>query len=89
MSNFYIIEPETMSQWGYGKTYTTRGRAQSACNKINAKRSTTYVVMSQEEFDAADELVESTNLISGKVFKIRKSQLGGCCDPGTERYWSM
>ena len=35
------------------------------------------------------ELVESVNLMSGKKIMIEKHLKGGCCDPGTEQYWSM
>ena len=34
-------------------------------------------------------MVEVINLMSNKPVKIRKSELGGPCDPSTELYWSM
>lgn len=33
--------------------------------------------------------VESTNLMSGATIHIDARDKGTCCDPGTERYWSM
>jgi hypothetical protein len=29
------------------------------------------------------------NLMSGKEVMIDINEVGGCCDPSTERYWSM
>ena len=39
--------------------------------------------------ELVDEEVEVTNLMSGNKVKIRKSDVGSCVDPSTERYWSM
>jgi hypothetical protein len=36
-----------------------------------------------------EKMVETVNLMSGKKVMIRESEKGGCCDPGTERYWTM
>jgi hypothetical protein len=36
-----------------------------------------------------DGYTSTINLISGKEVRIKKSEKGGVCDPGTERYWSM
>lgn len=36
-----------------------------------------------------DGWTTTTNMMSGKEVKIRKSDKGGCTDVGTERYWSM
>ncbi len=38
-----------------------------------------------------DVMVATTNIlgVKGNVVMIKKSQLGGCCDPGTERYHCM
>ena len=37
----------------------------------------------------ANELVEMTALFTGKLVKIRRADVGGPCDPSTERYHSM
>ena len=39
--------------------------------------------------EKVDYEVEVKNLMSDKVVKIRRSEVGGPCDPSTERYWSM
>lgn len=39
--------------------------------------------------ERVDYDVEVKNLMSDKVVKIRRSAVGGCTDPSTERYWSM
>lgn len=36
-----------------------------------------------------DGWTTSKNLISGAEIRIKKSEKGGVCDPGTESYWSM
>ncbi len=71
-----------------------RDRAKAKKNglKFNKNSDTypTYVAMSEEAHEEGHTLVETRNLMKpGKPVMIRKSQLGGCCDPGTERYWSM
>lgn len=37
----------------------------------------------------AAEMVEVKNIMTGKMVKIRRSDVGSCCDPSTETYWSM
>ena len=46
-------------------------------------------VATAEEFAAMDTLVTVKSLMSGDEVEIRKSEVGGPCDPSTERYWSM
>lgn len=29
------------------------------------------------------------NMLSGREVRIREQEVGGCCDPSTETYWSM
>jgi hypothetical protein len=36
-----------------------------------------------------DRLVEVKSLANQAMVKIRRKDLGGPCDPSTERYWSM
>ena len=40
-------------------------------------------------YENVDKTVTVKNLMSGKPVQIRASERGGCCDPSTERYWSM
>ena len=36
----------------------------------------------------ANEMVEVVSIF-GKTVEIRRADVGGCCDPSTETYWSM
>ena len=64
-----------MTSFGYGR--------------MKADRVAKLDVCTPSEFAALDYEVEVRNLMSGKMVKIAKSEEGGCCDPSTERYWSM
>ena len=57
--------------------------------KTRNKLGEDWVVATQEQYEAADVMVEVTNLHSGKPAMIRKSEVGTCVDPSTERYWTM
>lgn len=64
--------------------------ALSALLRTNNRDADEYLVITREYFDAyLDPMVETTNLMSGKVVMIRRSEKGSCTDVGTERYWSM
>ena len=39
--------------------------------------------------DHIDHEVTTSNIMSGKSCRIMASQVGGCCDPGTETYHCM
>lgn len=58
-------------------------RSLTCLRKKNPDRK--YTVMQRDEY--RDPMVETKNLLNGKSCKIRLSQVGTCCDPGTERYW--
>lgn len=36
-----------------------------------------------------EPMITVKSLMSGEDVQIRASDVGGCCDPSTERYWSM
>lgn len=60
--------------------------------KINGEQQL-YVVCSVEDYEKtggvkASEMV-TVRSIMGKDVEIRGDQVGSCCDPSTERYWSM
>ena len=76
--NFHII-----------KTFPSLKGAKIAFARKYKAKYPTAVIDSAEDFNKNEPLVESTNLMNGAPIMIPKSQLGGCCDPGTERYWSM
>ncbi len=74
-------------------------------NRDNAKRAarynepipaevTEYAMCDQETFDRdvnyeVDTYSMMDDSVPKKPIKIRRSELGGCCDPASERYWSM
>ena len=47
------------------------------------------VCTSDHFHNEVDHMVTVKNLMSGTEVQIRASDEGGCCDPSTERYWSM
>lgn len=92
---FYIVYKESHYIENHGKHYSSRARAEAAMKRTKFRNGKlkfppeTHQVMSLDEYRAGDTLVESTNMMSGEKIMIPRSQKGGCCDPGTERYWSM
>jgi hypothetical protein len=72
--------------------YDTQRGAKGACTKINKQYGGTnqWVVMTHDQFEFYhNPLVEVTNILSGKKCMIRRSDKGGCCDPSTERFFTM
>lgn len=60
----------------------------TAMNKNAGKPA--YAVMEERAFDKAhNQLVTVKNMMSGKEVQIKQQDVGGPCDPSTERYWSM
>lgn len=73
--------------------YSQRQNAKAVCTRLNKTYGDTvqWKVMTIEEFNAQDILVAVYNTITGDgktPIYIRKSKVGGCCDPSTERYHS-
>jgi len=54
---------------------------------LKKKPNAQYDIMPRDEYK--DPMVETHNMMNGKKCMIRKSRLGTCCDPATERYWTM
>ena len=71
------------------KFKTEHGAKISKTSKWDYKGFVGLRIMTADAFHALEPTVETVNLMSGKKVKIQASQKGGCCDPGTERYWSM
>lgn len=71
------------------KTMSGAMRSAKAANKRN--QVTTYVVGTQESYDEANVWTTTYNMLdpTRKPIAIRKADLGGCCDPATERYHTM
>jgi len=87
---FVIYHVPTHRQYPY-KFYKTQAGAKAALTKLQKRGAldSEYAVTSYANFAANDYEVEVINLMSGKPCKIRRSEVGGPCDPSTERYWSM
>ena len=74
---------------------TLRGARMSLTrlNKKDSKKGENLLAVSVEDYNktggvTAAQEVEVTSIF-GRSCKIRRDQVGGCCDPSTERYWSM
>ena len=76
-------------------SYTSAGRARAAMRKATKYDGSPkypepdYEVMTVTEFNKRDVMVTTHNLMNGKAVQIRLSDKGSCCDPGTERYFTM
>lgn len=67
-----------------------RGAKISLKRKYAGEQNPHLVVMHQEAYDVGfRKQVAVRSLMSGKTVMIDASQVGGCCDPSTETYWSM
>lgn len=95
MSNYVAYNSETLRIEAHCETLAGAKRSATKANKRNAQREYpdvgTIVAGTVEEYRAADVEVETYNMLDPerRPIKIRKSQLGGCCDPATETYHSM
>ena len=75
--------------------YITEPAAKAAVTRLNKKYGNTkqWVYMTPQEFqDKFDPLVAVYNFISGDgktPIMIRRSEVGGCNDPSTERFHCM
>ena len=72
-SSYYIVQ---------GPYY--EGRTDTQGNETNIRLATRA-----EYNEHVDYLVTVKSLMTGKEVHIRRSDVGGCCDPSRERYWSM
>ena len=71
---------------------TLRGAKAALTRKYAAqaeKDGREYVAGEDAEHAALDTEVEVKSMMNGAPVQILKSQVGTCCDPSTERYWSM
>lgn len=48
-----------------------------------------WVVDTYDNMVAKEPMVTVTSLMTGADVQIRKSDVGTCVDPSTERYWTM
>lgn len=90
-----VVNQTAVKNYGFIRSFDTKRGAAIARGAFVRKledqsQANHYRVMTRKEFDELfDPMVETKNLMSGKTTMIRKSDKGGCCDVGTERYWSM
>ncbi len=81
-----IYNPKSLYVECGGKSYSSKGRAEAARQKLGL---TECVSGTYDEFHAADYDVVVKNILSGKDVTIKQSERGGPCDPSTERHHSM
>ena len=49
-----------------------------------------YAILEDSVFNSLyNQKVAVVNLMNGKEVYINRQDVGGCCDPSTETYWSM
>jgi hypothetical protein len=82
---FVIVNTDTHRHTN--KLYTSFRRAQNAAVKTG-KLEPEWRVMPYKEWFLEDKLVTVTSLLTNKPVQIRRSEVGTCCDPSTERFWS-
>ena len=75
--------------WHILGIYKTQTAAKGAITRKWGKKNPNVEAMDEVTFKAKQPMVERKNLMSGTTFMIEASLAGGCCDPSTERYWSM
>ena len=73
---------------GYSEISTAKAAITRAVNNGRIETDC-YNIVSLAEYHANMPMVTRYNLMTGKPFQIRADQVGGPCDPATERYWSM
>ena len=72
-------------------TWSTERAAKAAVTRIGKIKDCMgkFVAMDYDTYRAQVPMVEVKNLMSGKLVQIRADEVGGPCDPSTERYWTM
>lgn len=78
----------------YTKQYKTEAAAKAQLTRMTKGLRFRLVegewdVMPYEDYLKIEPKVTVTNLMSGKPVELKLSEVGGCCDPSTERYHCM
>ena len=82
-----IFNPATMT---VKKHYLTMSAAKGAFTRLKKTQDVTDLKIGTiAEYNALNVDVTVYNLFNGKAVQLRKSDVGGPCDPSTERYFSM
>lgn len=85
----YIVY-HTVSKRSVGRKSTERGAKISLAAWNRRSGAANYSIMEENEFNEKfNKYVTVTNLMSGREVQIRQQDVGGVCDPSTERYWTM
>lgn len=94
--SYVIYKPETYRIYKFpsGKQaiYDSERTALSQRTKlINAGvlKPQDWIVDSYATYLKNEPMITVKSLMTGKEVQIRKTEVGGCCDPSTERYWTM
>lgn len=93
--SFVIYKPESYRIFkfpnGNQAIYDKQSVAQAQLTKLINKGilGGDWKVDSYTNYCANEPMVTVKSLMNGKDVQIRKSEVGGCCDPSTERYWTM
>ena len=85
----YVIY-QNRSKMFVGWKATERGAKISVAAWNRRAGAQAYSIMEETEFnDVYNKKVAVKNMMSGKDVYINAQDVGGVCDPSTERYWSM
>lgn len=78
----------------YPKSYEKESVANGQLTKLTTGlkpklKSGEWKVVSYDVYKTFDTKVTVKNMMSGKDVLIDVNDVGGCCDPSTEHYWTM
>jgi hypothetical protein len=72
------------------RSFKTERGAKVSLAAYNRRGFANLAVMNAAEFDEQfNRWTTTINLLSGEEVRIRQQDVGTCCDPSTETYWSM
>lgn len=94
--SYVIYKPETYrifqfpngNQAIFDNERTAKGQRTKLIN-AGIIKADEWKVESYATYSENEPNVTVKSLMTGADVVIRKTQLGGCCDPSTERYWTM
>ncbi len=76
-------------EWHILARFVSERGAKVSLSRKWKKKYPKAIITDSVTFYKMEPMVETTNIMSGKKIMIEASLKGGCCDPGTETYWSM
>ena len=78
------------SKRSVGWKRTERGAKISVAAWNRRSGAVNYAIMEEDAFNSVyNKQVTVKNMMTGKDVYINAQDVGGVCDPSTERYWSM